>query len=81
MFSFEEACEKAFKYFNNKLYKALETKSLYIFYGGDNRVEVGGYGISINRNNGELKPFILPSKENFKILNESKECEIPLKYR
>lgn len=41
---------------------------------------VGDLGISINKKTKEIKLFILPSKENFEILEKAKYIALPSKY-
>jgi hypothetical protein len=45
--------------------KALETDEVWIFYGGiENQAEIGGVGIKVDKESGEIDKFILPSPTN-----------------
>lgn len=85
MMDFYKACEIATKHFKGKgrigIRKALEATDFWIFYGGlAEPIEIGGNGISVQKADGGIKDFILPSMENFKIKKSAVAVEIPSEF-
>lgn len=83
--TYNEALEKAIEYFNthsqnNKISKALENSEGWIFYNFIG-FKVGAAGIKVDKQSGNISTFILPNKENFELLKNSKEIEVPEEYR
>jgi len=77
MIDFEKAKEIAKEYYSgigmNKLTKVYENDEMWIVYATkDDQTQYGGYGISINKETGDISKFILPSKKNFEILKQAK---------
>ena len=76
MITFEQAYSSAEQYYQDKgnmvITKALDAGKVWIFYGGkDERIEIGGAGIKIEKENGRISNFILPSLENFALLKDA----------
>lgn len=60
-----------------ELLQLSETENMWVAFGGKKgELKVGGSGITINKNTGEIKRFHLPSKENFEMLKNSKKVKI-----
>ena len=59
-----------------RIAKVLEYTDSYIIYPESCVGRIGGMAIRIDKKDGEIRNFILPSKENFAILKNSKEIEI-----
>ena len=84
MIEFENACELAYNHFKEispeyVLTSALEHELYWIFYGGiPERIEYGGSGIKISREDGSKEPFRLPKE--LKILRSSAKIAVPEKY-
>ena len=87
MITLNRACEIAIEYLKKEQGKTniceiLETDKVWIFYGGDkNEIDIGGIGITIDKNIGEVKHFSLPDEDNFKLLANAIEIEIPKEYQ
>ena len=77
--SVDEAVELALKYCREKgkstqILTIREHARMYIIYTGIPGVrKVGNAGIAVSRENGSIASFVLPKKENFAILHESRE--------
>lgn len=86
MIEYVKACKIALDYFKSNcnkdtLAKALDAETVWIFYGGKaDAVEVGGYGITVDKTSGAVEKFILPSPKNFAILKKAKAIELPDKF-
>ena len=84
MIDLREAIEIAEDYYEKSkedlvVNKILENDSMFIFFAkgrNENKTYIGSNGISINKENGEMKNFFLPNKENFEILHNSKHIDI-----
>lgn len=77
-----KACKLALEYYKENtdktaLSKVYDHKDMWIIYARSDKIEYGGYGISINKNTGEIRMFTLPSQENFAILKDSVLVDIP----
>ena len=53
--------------------KVLEAPGYWIIYKKSEEIEVGGCGALVSMDTGVVKPFILPSEENFELLDNSRE--------
>lgn len=74
MISIEKALEIAKEYLKcSEIGKVLEAPGYWIIYKKTEELEVGGYGALISMESGKVKPFILPSEENFELLDNSRE--------
>lgn len=52
--------------------KIYDTDTLWIFFGRKNgAIRYGSRGISIDKETKQIKPFVLPSDENFAILDSA----------
>lgn len=77
MISIENALVKAREYLKcTEIGKVLEAPGYWIIYKKSKEIEVGGYGALVSMESGEVKPFILPSEENFELLDNSREISI-----
>ena len=57
---------------------ALDTQTCWIFFASsEEEPSIGGAGVKVDKNTGELKDFILPNDENFELLEKSHEIELP----
>lgn len=77
-----QACQIAKEYFLENTDKKLiskiyETESLWIVFGKSDGIEYGGSGISIDKQTKDVQLFTLPSLENFAILENAVQHEIP----
>lgn len=86
MVDFNYACIEASKYFDSKVNISnfetiLENDESWIFYAKTAGVEYGGFGVEVLKDTGEIKDFILPSKENFEKLDKSTSIVVPNEYR
>ncbi len=88
MIAYREACAIAFGYFQAKnkvvgLAAAMEADKVWIFYGGSAETanEIGVQGITVDKATGTVSSFILPSRENFALLDAAKKVDIPEPYR
>ena len=84
--NFDEACKMAYEYYKNgwKIEGLSEVKDLgekWLFYPNTNEPVFGSSYITINKNNGKLEQFILPDEENFKLLKEAINIDIPENYK
>lgn len=85
---FEEACKIAFEYFKKGygdigLFPALDIGDRWVF-NGDNIKHETNYSrqlISVSKSTGECDLFYLPDDENFKLLEEATEIQVPKEYR
>jgi hypothetical protein len=76
MIELEEAKKIAFDYLkcsgDRVITKVFDAGDEWIIFAGIPGVkQVGAYGALINKNDGNVKPFKLPSQENFKKLKSS----------
>jgi len=84
---FEKLCRKVLKNFLDeeaypRIKSILETKDWFIFTSGIPNLEVTQpYAIKVNKLDGHIEPFLLPSEEGFKLLKEAKELEIPKEFK
>lgn len=82
-----EGCERAFDYFYrsegiNGIAKALDGKNVWIFYPGKaDEITIGGIGICMDKTTGEISDFILPSLENFAILETAVPLDVPNQFK
>lgn len=81
MITFKEAIQIAKEHYLSKgkqeITKIYETDEMWIVYGGKRgQVKIGGAAITINKKNGEVGRFILPSKENFEILRKATQITV-----
>lgn len=88
MITYHEACAVAFGYFQAEegvvgLAAAMEVDRAWIFYGGSAETanEIGIQGILVDKATGVVSDFILPSEENFALLDASQKVDIPAIYR
>lgn len=88
MIAYNEACAIAFGYFQAKdkvvgLATAMEVDRAWIFYGGSAETanEIGIQGILVDKATGVVSDFILPSEENFALLDASQKVDVPKTYR
>ena len=77
MIELEEAKKIAFDYLkcsgDRIITNVFDAGDEWIVYSGvPGMKHVGGYGALINKNDGHVEPFRLPSSENFKKLKSSK---------
>ncbi|MBD5478644.1 MAG: hypothetical protein HDR14_05020 [Lachnospiraceae bacterium] len=85
MMSLEDGCRIAAAYFAEReirgIRQILTAEKVWIFLPGEKGVvEFGGNGVTVDRQTGEARPFILPSKEGFRLLQEAREEAIPEEY-
>lgn len=81
MIDFNKAIELAKAYYREKgqleLTKIYEAEHIWVVYAGKkDQPKFGNAGISIDKENGEIKSFILPSRINFEILKNAKLTEL-----
>lgn len=81
MIDFSNALEIAKTYYlkNNvtDILEAYDADGVWIIFGGKKGCpEIGSSGISIDKTTGDMKDFILPSAENFDLLNKAKEITL-----
>jgi len=88
MTTLNDACKIAQLWFQEKiglslLLAANETAESYIFFSGSENEPplIGAPGCLVDKKTGVAKSFILPSEENFDILDNSKEIEIPKEFK
>ena len=74
-----EAIEKAVVFFGNNRMKSTEIGAVYesdqdwiMFPNNEGKTRIGGFGVKINRTDGQESLFVIPSEENFKILDSAK---------
>lgn len=85
MLKYEEACKVAYDYYaargKNGLCEVNDLGDAWLFAGGDpKKPEVGGYSITINKDTGNIEPFFLPDKANFKRLDKAIPLVVPDEY-
>lgn len=73
MVEFKDALQIAKDYYYAKgqqeITKMYETDNVWIVYGGKKgQAKIGGAAITIDKGDGQIGNFLLPSKENFAIL-------------
>ncbi len=74
MINLDKAIDKAKNYLEcTEIGKVLEAPEYWIIYKKTEEVEVGGHAALVSMDTGEIKPFILPSEENFELLDKSRE--------
>ncbi len=77
MISLKEACEKAKKVFIvecgcDQILEVLETEDCWLISCGSPEEKViGGYGVIIYKQTGEVEDFILPSEKGFELLDKA----------
>ena len=81
MIDFDNAIRIAKEYYCKKgeleLTKIYEAEKEWIVYAGKkDQPKFGNAGISIDKESGDIKSFILPSRENFEILKNAKLTEL-----
>lgn len=81
MIEFKDALEIAKNYYRSKgqqeITKMYEADKMWIVYGGKRgQAKIGGAAITIDKENGQVGSFLLPSKENFAILKAAKLIDI-----
>ena len=87
MLNFEEACKMAYDFFRENtqkiaIYSAMDAGEFWIFFGDtDGYVDVGGQGIKVNKFNGEIDEFTLPNLENFKIMKNAIQIDVPCEFK
>lgn len=85
--TFEQACKIAYKYFKDEAEKFTLTSAedigdKWLFEGGEPGIVLYGMlPITVDKKNGKIELFILPDKDNFKILEKAKQIEIPKEYQ
>lgn len=86
MIQYEEACEKASKYFKENyefegIVSAYESEDYWIFYSGFANVRMYGRPtIAINKSNGNFEYLSMTDNSQAEILMNSKQIEVPKKY-
>lgn len=85
MMKLEDVCRIASVYFAEREIKGirqiLTAEKVWIILPGEKGiVEFGGNGVVVDKCTGETRPFILPSKEGFMLLQNAKEEIIPEEY-
>lgn len=80
MINLNDAFKIADEYFKKQSIKeigtVLESNEYFIFYQEEKELRIGNFGLKVSKENGELQLFVLPSDENFKILEEAKIVNI-----
>lgn len=81
MITLEKAIEIAKEYYINRgspdITYVAEAEGVWIVNGGIKGVRrVGSFGITINKDNGEIRNLILPSKEGFALLDSAKKIDL-----
>ena len=81
MIDINNACEIASNYYQNRgnqvIVKVYETETTWIVFGGRKGMQkIGGAAITIDKGSGDIATFVLPSKENFEILNNARLINI-----
>lgn len=81
MIDFNKAIEIAKAYYHEKgqfeLTKIYEAEHIWVVYAGKkDQPKFVSAGISIDKESGEIKSFILPSRTNFEILKNAKLTEL-----
>lgn len=84
---FENACKIAMEYFKREygdvgLLPVSDVGDRWVFSGYNAKREIlyGKQSIAINKDTGEKTIFYLPDEENFKLLEESTEIQVPKEY-
>lgn len=85
MMSLKDGCRIAAAYFAEReirgIRQILSVEQAWIFLPGEKGVvEFGGNGVTVDLQTGETRPFILPSREGFMLLQNAREEEIPEEY-
>ena len=87
MLKFEDACKKAYNFFRENtqqiaIYSAMDAGEFWLFFGDtDGYVDVGGQGIKLNKDSGEIEEFTLPNIENFQIMKNAVSLEVPNEFK
>lgn len=81
MVEFKDALQIAKDYYfakgQQEITKMYEADKMWIVYGGKKgHAKIGGAAITIDKGNGQIGSFLLPSKENFAILKTATLIEI-----
>lgn len=86
--NFNCACEKALKYYKNEwddigLAGIYDLGEKWLFYGRDKQDKrvYGKPGITINKKTGEQDYFYLPDDDNFRLMEDAEEIEVPKIFR
>lgn len=86
--TFELACKKAMEYFK-KMYGDIGLSSIkdlgekWLFDGEDVQhcAVYGKEGLTIDKNTGEIKPFIMMEDDNLQLYKKSADIDVPKEYR
>ena len=81
MIKIKEAVSIAQEYYLKEgvpdILEVYDSKDCWIIFGGKKNVPlIGSAGISVNKETGTISDFILPSRENFKLLSEATKMTI-----
>lgn len=83
--NFDKACKRAYKFYKSYGYKGLseicDIGEKWLFYPNRNKMVFGEPDITIDKKTLEIKYFVLPDEENFKLLDNKIEIEVPNKYK
>lgn len=79
---FMQACRIAYEYYKEcwdakGLSMIKDVGEKWIFYPSMDEPFFGGHHISIQKSDGEVKPFVLPDKQNFELLKRAVDVEVP----
>lgn len=83
MITFEDACAIAQKFYEDSLFihgihSPYDIGDAWVFNGGREGVRtIGIQKIAVSKTDGEVKPFNLPSKENFALLENGIALTLP----
>lgn len=85
-FDFDQACKIAYEYYKEAwktvgLNKISDLGEKWIFYPKVTEVNYGSHHITISKINGEIKPFVLPNKDNFELLKNATSVDVPEEYK
>ena len=87
MIDINKACEIAVDYFKKEQGKTgvceiLDAGNVWIIFGGnEGEVEIGAVDITVNKDDGTIALFILPSSENFELMNNAVEIDVPQEFK
>ncbi len=83
MIDYLQACQLACAYYKEKydicsLASAQENSQSWFFCGGlPGQIQIGGKIIAVKKEDGEITPIMLPSKENVAMLREAGDIDLP----
>ena len=82
---FTQACRIAYEYYKEcwdaeGLSKVKDVGEKWVFYPNVDGSFFGNHHISIQKSDGEIKPFVLPNKQNFELLKRAVDVEIPKEF-